>query len=420
MDDILSLCRNPQAIEHLRAHRRRVAALLDRGVRIPCPETIEIAPDVDLERIDPSVTLHAGTRLAGARTALGPGVELGREGPVALEDSVLGPNVVIDGGFFQGVTFLDGASARSWAHMREGTLLEEQASVAHCVGLKQTILFPYVTLGSLINFCDCLMAGGTSRKDHSEVGSGYIHFNFTPRGDKATPSLFGDVPRGVLLDQPRIFLGGLAASVGPMQVGYGSFLGPGSVYRRDVRDGRFQLAEKQIQMQLEFDPMVLTGIGSKLQKNFNYIGNLAALWHWYAHVRPLFAGGGRALFYREAQATVAAALTERIGQLEKLVALIPESIRRLEAQGAAERTLEDQRRLRARWPAVREALEAWPTEYEEAARDRLKQAIAPRAAAGRYLEVIPSLPAEAREAAILWLRSIVSGVHQSADRALKG
>ena len=57
------------------------------------------------------------------------------------------------------------------AQVREGCILEEEANGAHCVGIKQTILFPFVTLGSLINFCDCLMAGGTSRKDHSEAGS---------------------------------------------------------------------------------------------------------------------------------------------------------------------------------------------------------------------------------------------------------
>lgn len=51
------------------------------------------------------------------------------------------------------------------------------------------------------------MAGGTSRKDHSEVGSSYIHFNFTPDGDKTTPSLIGDVPRGEMLNQTPIFLG---------------------------------------------------------------------------------------------------------------------------------------------------------------------------------------------------------------------
>ena len=38
-------------------------------------------------------------------------------------------------------------------------------------------------------------------REHTEVGSRFIHFNFTPRGqsgDKATPSLIGDVARGVL------------------------------------------------------------------------------------------------------------------------------------------------------------------------------------------------------------------------------
>ena len=123
--------------------------------------------------------------------------------------------------------------------MREGCLLEEEAGGAHCVGLKQTILFPFVTLGSLINFCDCLMAGGTSRQDHSEVGSSYIHFNYTPDGDKTTASLFGDVPRGVMLDQPPIFLGGQGGAVGPVRVGFGTVVTAGSVLRGDVlEDGK--------------------------------------------------------------------------------------------------------------------------------------------------------------------------------------
>jgi hypothetical protein len=87
-------------------------------------------------------------------------------------------------------------------------------------------------VGLLINFCDCFMAGGTSRKDHSEVGSSYIHFNFTPDGDKATASLFGDVPRGVMLKQPRIFLGGQGGAVGPLICGYGNVVAAGSILRR--------------------------------------------------------------------------------------------------------------------------------------------------------------------------------------------
>ena len=66
------------------------------------------------------------------------------------------------------------------AQVREACILEEEASGAHCVGIKQTILLPFVTLGSLINFCDCLMAGGTSRQNHSEVGTPDIHFESSP------------------------------------------------------------------------------------------------------------------------------------------------------------------------------------------------------------------------------------------------
>ncbi len=102
----------------------------------------------------------------------------------------------------------------------------------------------FVTLGSLVNFCDCLMAGGTSRKDHSEVGSSYIHFNFTPDGDKATASLFGDVPRGVMLDRPPIFLGGQGGTVGPVSLGYGTVVAAGSILRHDVlKDGKLVAAD---------------------------------------------------------------------------------------------------------------------------------------------------------------------------------
>ena len=133
----------------------------------------------------------------------------------------------------------------SAAHVRPGTLLEEEAGGAHAVGLKQTIFLSFVTAGSLINFCDGLMAGGTSRKNHSEIGSSYIHFNFTPHQDKATPSLIGDVPRGVMLDQPPIFLGGQGGLVGPVRIAYGTVIPAGTICRQDIlrRRGLFAAPE---------------------------------------------------------------------------------------------------------------------------------------------------------------------------------
>ena len=175
--------------------------------------------------------------------------------------------------------------------MREGCLLEEEANGAHCVGLKQTILFPFVTLGSLINFCDCLMAGGTSRKDHSEVGSSYIHFNYTPDGDKTTASLFGDVPRGVMLDQPPIFLGGQGGAVGPVRVGYGTVVAAGSVLLQDVLDdGRLVAAVPPPGFQRERRPHAYRNLPRIVRNNVVYLANLVALEQWYVKVRaPFFA-----------------------------------------------------------------------------------------------------------------------------------
>ena len=189
--------------------------------------------------------LHPGTKISGERTIILEGAELGYEEPVTLENAVLGRRVKVQGGFVKDSVLLDGCEVRQGFHGREGCLLEEDSYFAHNVGLKMTIVFPFVVLGSLINFCDCLLTGGTSRKHHSEVGSGFIHFNFSPRGDKATPSIFGDVPRGVMLNQAPIFLGGLAGVVGPTRIGFGSVLAAGGVYRADYDEDLLVLGERR-------------------------------------------------------------------------------------------------------------------------------------------------------------------------------
>ena len=186
----------------VRAYEKMVV-LVKKGVDIPNPLTLDIGDEVDPERISGNgVTIYPGCRIYGKNTVISAGAKIGYEGPVTIDDCQIGPNVELKAGYFNKAVFLEKANMGLGAHVREGCILEEEASGAHCVGLKQTILFPFVTLGSLINFCDCLMAGGTSRKDHSEVGSSYIHFNFTPDGDKTMASLIGDVPRGVMSISP--------------------------------------------------------------------------------------------------------------------------------------------------------------------------------------------------------------------------
>ena len=263
-----------------------VGVLMARGVNMPQPETVFIGEDVIPQKIAAGVTIHPGCRLAGNKTSVGPGCELGAEAPVTLADCQLGERVKLQGGAFCEATFLNWAAMASGAHVRPGTLVEEEAGGAHTVGLKQTILFPYVILGSLINFCDCLMAGGTGRKDHSEVGSSYIHFNFTADGDKTTASLFGDVPRGVMLNQPAIFLGGQGGAVGPVRIGYGNVVTAGTILRKDVLDSNSLVIGKSYRGGIiPFVPDLYTGLSRIVENNILYLANLAALEQWYIHVR---------------------------------------------------------------------------------------------------------------------------------------
>lgn len=305
----------------------KVVQLMGKGVRIPNPLSLEIADEVDINRISgDGVTIAPGCRIQGSGTVISSGCRLGAEAPATLVDCKLGPNVELKGGYFRESVFLEGASMGLGAHVREGCLIEEGASGAHCVGLKQTILFPFVTLGSLINFCDCLMAGGTSRTDHSEVGSSYVHFNFTPDGDKTTASLFGDVPRGVMLDQPPIFLGGQGGAVGPIRVGYGTVVAAGSVLRHDVTaDGRLIAVDPVQGLNREHRPNAYRDLSRVVRNNIIFLANLVALELWYRKVRqPHFAKQAMGdLVYEGALELLHTAKQERIKRLKVMADKVP-------------------------------------------------------------------------------------------------
>src|SRR5215813_11238792 len=264
----------------------RLDMLEAQGVTILDRRQVYLDEAIDLRRIRPGAILYPGTRLIGSNTFIGAGAKIGREGPAVLENTVIGENAEIASGYVQDSVMLRDARIGSNAHIRVATLLEEEASTAHAVGLKHTVLMSFVTLGSLINFCDALISGGRSRKEHTEVGSGFIHFNYTPwgrTGDKATPSLIGDAVHGVFLRQPRIFLGGLSGIVGPQKVGFGSFTIAGQVLRREIPSNRV-VGDVPRKVDREF--YAPTEAPSRiLRLNLEYIGQLTALRAWYREVR---------------------------------------------------------------------------------------------------------------------------------------
>lgn len=316
--------------------------LLEKGVSISNPESLDIGDDVNINHISSqNVKIYPGCRIYGRNTVISAGSKLGYESPVTIDNCRLGLNVELKGGYFCQSVFLDGAGMGMGAHVRDGCILEEQTVGAHCVGLKQTILFPFVTLGSLINFCDCLMAGGTSRSNHSEVGSSYIHFNFTPNADKTTPSLIGDVPRGVMLNQPPIFLGGQGGMVGPLRIGYGNVVAAGSILRKDYpQDNQLIFDIPQFRDTRDFIPAAYSGFRRILENNILYLANLKALEAWYTHVRKLFFKTQEfGLFiYGGAMEILSLAVKERLKRLKVMAEkAVSSSLKQLESEPISEK-----------------------------------------------------------------------------------
>ena len=390
----------------------KVNDLQKRDVLIHCPESVFIGPEINPDRIAPRVTIHAGCRLMGKDTAIGPGSVLGAEAPVTLKNCQLGRDVALKGGYFDGAVFLDGANMGSGAHVRGGTILEEQANGAHTVGLKQTLLLPFVTLGSLINFCDVLMAGGTSRKNHSEVGSSFIHFNYSPQQDKATASLVGDVPRGVLMNQNPIFLGGQGGLAGPVRIAFGCTTGAGSIIRKDLLEPNRVIIPETPAIDRPAPGPVYMSITRKRNNCLAYLGNIYALKAWYAHVRKPFMTRDRfgQFCFEGAVANLEGVIDERTKRLDAFVNKLPESIRLLTAmEGDFSDLIAQQTSVFESWPQTKARLEQI-LEDKKLAHDTLPKHLKDLDTSEPYLDTIQKLDEGQRQAAETWLKSLVAAI----------
>lgn len=386
--------------------------LTSKGVLFPCgADGIFVGEEVDPERIEKGASLHPGTRITGEKTRIGAGCEIGLTGPCVLNDMVLGNDVKLGSGFFEKSVLLDGVKLGSSIRVRENCLLEEGCELSFSVDVKHTFLLANVVLGSEINFCDVFMAGGTSRKDHSEIGSGVIHFNFTPfgnSGDKATASLLGDAHRGVFYRSKRIFIGGHSSLVGPLKIGYGSVVAAGSRLIRDVGENTLCFGEKERPADtIHFDFKRYNSIRRKVLNSVEYIAELAALWHWYQAVRAAVMPEH---MLEAALEVINAGVEMRIERLDTLYEYLEESITRNKALNQ-EGLVRQQTAFREGWLRFRENLLVYQDAMgDTAARGAVVRAVEEHAAAfpGSFVAFITEgLDEGLVEKGALWLKSIV-------------
>jgi UDP-N-acetylglucosamine/UDP-N-acetylgalactosamine diphosphorylase len=256
------------------------------------------------------------------------------------------------------------------------------------------VISAYASIGSNVNFCDCYLGGGRDESDHSEVGSGFVHFNFTPFGacgDKATASIFGAVPKSVLLNADRIFLGGSGGVVGPVELGYGVVLAAGGVYRKSYGDGQLVLGETSRARALAMRPGYVPGIHRRLQATRYYVGQLKALSSWYAAVRLSRASDEwEQRLIRHALTRLDEGVIERLKQGDRLIA----GARQVEAESLDAASI----RSWAQW------CESLPSFKPSLPPDAIVTAAT---AAGSHVEWVRSLSKEAAVAAVGWLEGVV-------------
>lgn len=414
-------------------------SLQARGVRIPAPELIAIGSEVPLEALAADAELRPFSRLEGAATRVDAGAVIGEAGPVTLRDSwvgtgarigtlgpvtllgvTVGPGTVLGCGVAERCVFLGKEGTEPdfttgyGFRVRAGSLYEEDASSAQHTDTKMTILLPWVTLGSNVNLCDLLIAGGTSPAlgQFSEVGSGAIHFNFTPRGDKATGSLLGDVERGVFLRSERLFIGGNGSLIGPLEAPFGAISGADGRYLRTLATGLNSPVAAEAGA-VDFDLEVYGSVRRIFVSQARMIGQLAALDAWYALVRAPLAGSdsARATLYARARDMVQLNLRERIAQLGGVARRMERSIGLLERRAPGDPRIAQQRALHRNWPQIEAHLGTWERYAAPPPAELVAALEASAAEQGPvYTRIIRALPERAVAAGQAWLGGIAAAV----------
>jgi acetyltransferase-like isoleucine patch superfamily enzyme len=398
-------------------NRFRVAHLQHRGVDVWGAHKVYIGADVDLDEIEPGVVLYDAT-ITGKSTRIGAGSRIGISGPARVDNCQIGRDVELGAGTFEGSTLLDGAKVRGFAELRPGTLLEEESEAAHSTAFKNTILTAGAVAGSLINFCDAFLTGGTSRSDHSEIGSGAVHFNFDPRGDK-WGSLFGDV-RGVLLRSAPIFIGGQCGLVAPLHVDFGAVTAAGSIIRRDVGPDCVKFETAQTGVVRGFDRDVYPSLLRKFLSTAELIGTLWAFDAWYEKVRLVHADDRLKPLYDAARRQATDHVQERVKRLGKIISKLPRSLEKSAGDTSGN---SDRRDVRAEHQLLidqRDAILAALGTPPEAAAPPEEFVAAYQAARAdcSHIVAVRAVGDEATAAAENWLAGIAAGYRLELERLL--
>ena len=72
----------------------QIEKLMQKGVKIPNPQSVEIGPEVNIDKISgENVVIYSGCRIFGSSTLILKETKLGHEGPATIDNCQIGSQV---------------------------------------------------------------------------------------------------------------------------------------------------------------------------------------------------------------------------------------------------------------------------------------------------------------------------------------
>jgi bifunctional UDP-N-acetylglucosamine pyrophosphorylase / glucosamine-1-phosphate N-acetyltransferase len=245
-----------------------------------------------------------------------------------------------------------------------------------------------------------------------------VHFNYTQNQDKATASLIGDVPRGVMINQKPIFLGGQGGIVGPLTIEYGTIVAAGTIVRKDVeKENTMLLGSPTIARSMRFHSNLYSNLSRIIKLNINYIASLIALRSWYINIRSIFIKDNlENELHKGAVQKLDSSINERLKQLKKIAGKMPESIevQKSISDNPSEKMIIRKQEYAGKWPEIEEFLNGC-LEENDSIQDKedfikiINNGISQRG--NDYITVVKGLGTEESQKGTDWLQGIVDTIN---------